>query len=455
VKRLGIIVAVGAAIRAVFVLLAARIPEGVHDPVRYLLHGLDLAAGDGYRSPEDGSPTAYYPVGYPLFLSFLFRAVALFHDPSATPVPDLFAAARDGTLSAHADVVGPFVWTALVCNVLLSVGTIVLVHHIARKLGGEIAGLVAAAIVACFPNLVFHTGALLTETLFLFLSLAALAVIVDGGDRVAKATPPARITPSRWIVGGALLGCAALVRPIVLALLPCVPLALLAGRIRLRNTASATALLVLACFAVLLPWSARNQVAMDAPILVSTNMGDNLCIGHHEGAPGHFVVPTPCETPDATSLRSGPRAEVARNADRRRQALAWAVANPEAELELLGRKLYFLLWHDHNGLTAVESYGNDRFLPDPVRAFLERTADLYFFATLALGTLGIGVLLWPPWSAPRLLLAAAIFAFATGPLLFFGHPRFHVPLSPLLAIAGALLSSKLVPARWRGRAKPA
>jgi len=187
---------------------------------------------------------------------------------------------------------------------------------------------------------------------------------------------------------------------------------------------------------------------MDAPVLVSTNTGDNLCIGHHPGAPGKFVMPAkPCPTPYAAHLRMGTYAEVRRNADRQDQALRYALAHPRAEIALLAKKLYYLFLHDHSGLEGVESYRNDRFLDPSLRSSLERVADFYFFAVLLLGAGGFALLLWPPWQARHLVFASAALVFTTVPLLFFGDPRFHVPLSPLLAIAGAVLVSRIASAR--------
>src|SRR4051794_7024158 len=49
-------------------------PEGgisLHDPIFYMYLGDRIAHGGGYRIP-DGTPSAYYPVGYPAVLSAVF-----------------------------------------------------------------------------------------------------------------------------------------------------------------------------------------------------------------------------------------------------------------------------------------------------------------------------------------------------------------------------------------------
>ena len=146
-----------------------------------------LAAGDGYRYgfEADQGLTAYYPPGYPLVLGgavWLARLVL------------------PGTVSAF-DVA---VWL----NVALSVATIGLVFVLGRRLAGPAVGLVAAGIWAVWPNLVFHSGIVLTETLFLFLLVLLLIVLL--GDRRGAGRPGV----ARLVAVGVLFGLVLLVRPV-------------------------------------------------------------------------------------------------------------------------------------------------------------------------------------------------------------------------------------------------
>ena len=80
----------------------------------------------------------------------------------------------------------------------------------ARRIAGPVAGIVAACIYALYPNLVFHTGVLMSETLYIFLFLAFLAVLLwrpwpDGlsGDGSLASRPSCSAWPSwcgrsRW-----------------------------------------------------------------------------------------------------------------------------------------------------------------------------------------------------------------------------------------------------------------
>ena len=103
-------------------------------------------------------------------------------------------------------------------------------------------------------------------------------------------------------------------------------------------------------------------------------------------------------------------------------------------MSLLCRKAFHLLKHDHDALTVAESWGVDAFIRPRLRRTLERTADVFFFATLGLGVLGLLWMAWRPRDPGHLLLLYASLALALAPLAFFGDPRFHVPVLPLLAI---------------------
>jgi 4-amino-4-deoxy-L-arabinose transferase-like glycosyltransferase len=443
---LAAVLGVGAALRLGWVAFATRVPEGRHDPARYLLHALDLSEGRGYEIPQDGTPTAYYPVGYPFALSLVFRGVGVFHAPEHAPTRKLMAAAWRDRLAVHGDSLVHLVWAGTLFNAALGIASVALVFWIARRLAGTGAAALAAALTAAFPNLVFHTGVLMTETLFVFLLLASLALLLAAPWRDGEPRP------LRLLTFGLGVGAAALVRPPVLVLLPALPLALLAGRLGWRRATGATLLAGLGAALVVAPWSVRNLLVMGAPIAISTNVGDNLCVGHYPGAPGHFVITPVCRgsRPYGKPVVN-PQWEVERSAELRRKALRFAWQNRADEPALLLRKLYFTLWHDHNGLAASESHGKDPFLGDRLRRGLAVAADGYYYGVLALALPGLLWMVRRPWEPRRILLVLAVLGLVGAPLPFFGNPRFHVPILPLLCIAAGLTISALAQA-WRGRA---
>jgi 4-amino-4-deoxy-L-arabinose transferase-like glycosyltransferase len=172
---------------------------------------------------------------------------------------------------------------------------------------------VAAAVgLALYPNLVFHTGALLGETLYNSLFLAFLAVAVSGawaarpagdvvadpddGDVVGAARCARAPLLGRALACCVLLGLAIMVRPISLAVVPVVLACWWLARRDLRTVARWSAALLVGVAACVLPWTVRNAVRLHAFVPISTNTGDNLCIGHAEGANGAFVALDACRT---------------------------------------------------------------------------------------------------------------------------------------------------------------
>jgi hypothetical protein len=407
-RWLAAILVLAAALRIVWVAYAAREPQGVHDPIFYHGYARSIAAGIGYQLPD--GYTAYYPIGYPAVLGVVFALV------THTPIPDNLEL------------------TAGYLQVFLGVATVALAYEVGRRLFSPAVGLLTGVWIAVFPNLIYHTATYLTETLFNLIVMAALAVLLWS---------PWRDGPPGWAriaVFGALVGGSALVRPISLLFLPLLPIAWLVAGGDWRRAAQYTGIAAVMTAAVILPWTVRNVIVMDAPVIISTNLGDNLCMGHYPGARGHFALPEHCFPEDEYAGLSREEFEVRRNDDNTRRAIRFAVDHPVVELKLLSRKAYYTWEHDHDGLWAVESYGDDPFIDDGLRTALERVADVFFYVTISLGGLGLVGLVLPWGDGRRIFFLLALLSLAGIPLVFFGDARFHVPAVPLLALSAAWLA---------------
>ena len=114
------------------------------------------AEGRGYVSYLDGEATAYYPIGFPAILG------ALYWLGNHVPLVDVDLMLLTG-----------------VFQVAVSVATVWLTFVVGRRLIGPRAGLAAAGVLALFPNLVYQVTTIQVETTFIFLTMAALAIVVD------------------------------------------------------------------------------------------------------------------------------------------------------------------------------------------------------------------------------------------------------------------------------------
>jgi 4-amino-4-deoxy-L-arabinose transferase-like glycosyltransferase len=159
-------------------------------------------------------------------------------------------------------------------TVLIGVGTIALIALVARRLAGRRAGLLAAGLAAVYPNLWLNDGALMSETLALFLGVVVIIASYRAWDE-----PSVR----RFAVLGLALGVASLARAeaaLLLGLLV-VPLAVwvprLDGwRVRLGRMALASAV----ALAVMAPWVGANLVRFEEPATLSTQAGPTLDVAN-------------------------------------------------------------------------------------------------------------------------------------------------------------------------------
>ena len=415
------ILAVALGARLAWALYATREPLPFYsgDAYSYYYYGNQLAAGEGYVSYVTHEPTAYFPIGYPAILAGLFWFV------QHTPIPDNLPMA--GSL----------------LNALLGTLAVGLVFVIARRLFDTRVGLVAAAITAVFPNLVFYVATLQLETAFIFFALAAVAVVVTHDW---SAGPPGR---ARLLAFGTVLGLSALVRPFSLPFLAGLVAAVLVGGYGWRRAAAALAWVAIALVVVLTPWTIRNLVRMDSPVVFSTNMGDTLCQDRSLDSTGKFAFAPHClEGYEDVTLEE---LEVRRNSENTRRAIEFVREHPGKELELIRKRAWLMMKDDHDGLTAPESQGADLFLGHRLRTILGRTADWFFYAVLTLGALGLPAFVRGRRPV-RVFVVIAMLSLLVVPLGLWGNPRFHMPVLPFLAVTAAVPLARL-PLGRRPRAR--
>ena len=420
------ILAVAFLVRAGWVVLAAR-RALVGDPVAYTYHGEQLARGQGYRSivaafrtltpPErsgDFPPTAFYPIGYPAALAAVFWLV--FHTPIADDLPR---------------AVGFF-------QLVLGVATVLLVAEVARHLCGPRVGLFAGAVVAVFPSLVFYTAAAQLETLFNFLVMAAVLIVVGA--------PWPRLTRNRLLLFGLVLGLSALVRPLSLLVVPVLGFVWLLAGVGWRRTMVQLAWATLAIVVVVSPWLARNVVVMKSPVF-STGIGDALCDSRHEGAQGYFEIAEEYCLDGYEHLPLD-KQEVERNRDNTRKAFEFVLEHPADEARLMFWRGYYAYRSDYETLITIDAdrshpLRGSRFVP-----VLQSLADAYYVAVGALALMSLRAFLTR--RDPRRAFVVLVgMGMAATPFLLFGDPRYHVPVLPFLAIGAASTMSAAVGARLR------
>jgi 4-amino-4-deoxy-L-arabinose transferase-like glycosyltransferase len=369
------------------------------DQYSYWYYGEEISEGRGYISYVTDVGTAYYPIGYPATLATMFWL------QDHTPLPDHQPTA---VALLHAAMATATVW---------------FVYLIARAAVGRNLALVAAAIAALFPNLIFNVPTYTLETAFIFWSTAALAVLLT--HDWSTGAPSVR----RLLAFGAVLGASVMTRPFSLPFLIGLVLALVVVKAGWKRTLQSVGIALLPILVLMTPWTIRNFGAMHAFVPISTNLGDTACIDRSMDADGGFrwAVHDGCAQPDL------PEAE--RNRENIGNAIDFVITHPMKELWLMANRFGRMLEHDHSGLEEAESV-NGRVLTEGQRDIATAVADWWFWLTMAASAVGVIGLL-RHHAPPQLVIVTAFVTLMLLPVLLWGNVRFHIPVLPFAAVAAA------------------
>jgi 4-amino-4-deoxy-L-arabinose transferase-like glycosyltransferase len=368
------------------------------DSVFYHYAARSLDEGRGYTSFLSGDSTALFPPGYPFFLGGLYAAF------------------------------GPDPQVGETANVILGAATCVLAFALAGLLLGWRAGVAAGLILALFPGQVLYVPALMSEVLFTFLFVAVLLL-------AALATRlRARGRTLLVAATGLTAGLAALVRGealfIPLMILPFWAIAWADWRAALRGGA----LVVAAMAAIVLPWSARNYLVMDSPILLSSNIGGNFLMGRYASTMERVAAVDELQAP---YLGLPPKElEVKTNSAAWREGLKLVLTKPWREVQVAGPKLKALYDRDDDFVPHVEGFLSGQRLDEPLRTILRQVANGYYFAVLGLAGIG-AVAAWSRRRPAAALLAWTVLLWTVNETLMIADSRYHLPLIPAFTLLAA------------------
>jgi len=202
-----------------------------------------------WRYEENGVPTAYWPIGYPLFLAIIYR---------------LF---------------GHHYWVVQLFNVFLSSGICVFTYLVAKRLLSPASSRLTLVILALFPSQIFFTNILASEILFTFLLLLVIYFLHKQMNRPSIYSP---------LIIGILLGVLILIRAVALLLPLVIMFFYFKSKRRPRLILKDTALTFLMIFLMLFPWVLRNKLVLGT-FTVATSGGINLYIGNSPISSGSWV----------------------------------------------------------------------------------------------------------------------------------------------------------------------
>jgi 4-amino-4-deoxy-L-arabinose transferase-like glycosyltransferase len=401
---LGAVIALAFILRLVYVLLNPS-PAIVDDSLHYDDIATNLAGGNGFSMsnehlleadrPEDGgpAPTARRPALYPVFLSLFYRAL------------------------------GQNYLAVLMVQAVLGTFCCYLTYALALAAFGNLrAAQIALALSAVYPPFVRYCAGLLTEIIFLTLTMAAFlaahSVVTNGRLRMS-------------VLAGILGGLAMLCRPTALFFLPLQGILLLwvaGGPGAVRRWVSHMLAYAVAFSLVMSPWIIRNYAVFDTFIPGFTSAGYNLFMGTYPAARGLANL-EPEDWPAELREDLEGAGEIETDAIFRRYAFKNIADQPFEYVKLVSMKLvrgWFVIKTGH------------RWAPTPLSVVVHGPLLMLAFAGIALG-----------WSRRRF----AVFLIAVGAVAFTGfhalvvsNLRYNLPAVPfaiiLASAALAWLASK-------------
>ncbi len=325
---------------------------------------------------------------------------------------------------------------------LMGLGSLVLLSAIGNRLFRPPTGPIAAGIALLYYPLVYFEGELLVTSLFLFLSLFGIWMLL----RAMKGR-----TAVGWPIAGLVLGAAAVTRP---TLLPLIPFLLLwmVRHIRGRSRFPVVLGLFVAGLALFPAWATYRNVALSGdPVVVASQGGINLYIGNNSDSDGKTatipgwadVAYETKEYQDNVWLAAKLMAEretgrilspseVSRYWTGR--TVKWMRSNPAGALRLFADKVYFFL--------------NNHEIPNnrPVASYVRDYAPLLYFVNIGFGLilpLAIIGMFLPGANRPGKELILIFLIIQTGLVIaFFVCARFRLPIVPLFILfAGHTVSS--------------
>ncbi len=321
-----------------------------------------------------------------------------------------------------------FAYVYLVQNAM-DLGIILGLWALGRRVFGEKVGLLAAGLWALYPMGAFFAckiGAETSGTFWLVMGLWLLVGAAEGGGR------------KRAMIAGLLVGMAVVTRTFLLALLPWLPLVLLARRNDRGRPLGVTLAFLVGVACCIAPVTVRNGLMAGEWVLISANSGLILYVGNNPQARGVATrVLGISQNVDEqwSDIRRYVEERVGRPVSRRevdeywrREVCSFIREHPWRFVALLGRKCLLALSAKEHSDMYFASFEERMFTPS-LRLFFVPIALL-----IPLGVAGMAMRM-PSKSATLLMLVPAAQFMVL--IIFSVTERYRFPAVPFLCLFAA------------------
>jgi 4-amino-4-deoxy-L-arabinose transferase-like glycosyltransferase len=357
---------VAAAVRIFYVFSVSYAPLE-NDAKEYDTLGIFLSQGKGYINVS-GEPTAYRPPIYPLFLGAIY-----------------FIAGHN------------LLWVRLF-QAFMGAAICVLAYLIAIKIFNEKIATLSGVLCCLYPPLVFDVSQIMTETLFSFLLMLGIWLLISRRGSV------------NLFLSGFVFSLALLTRPFLVFFLPFVCYWLI---LRYKNGApKKMAILIAGILIALLPWTIRNYYRLGTFVPFANVGGLTLY--------NSYVVPqkgfgfNSLKSIDDEYFEIGN--ETLRNKYLIRKSIEYVKYNPAKVIQLTAVKMLLFIY-PFDGHWYPLSLGSKY--------------NIFWGVILCFSMLGIIIHLDDRDINKKLIIFLFI-SFVIGIIVFYGSPRFRLPIDPLL-----------------------
>lgn len=389
---LPVLLIIALAVRLAWAFLIPVAP--VSDAAAYLAFAQNLAEHGVFGfTPEE--PGAYWAVG----------------------TPALYAGAYMVTESWPVAVV--------TVNILSSLVVVWGLWDLGRRWFGETEGRIAALLFALWPMPVQFVTTMASEVHFMATTLLALMA----WDR-AREIRSARF----WlfaVLAGLALAAGTYLRPIALLIPAALALAALlrAPRTSLGPVLKA-GLTTAMIFALVAPWSARNERIFGEPVFMSTNFWANFWMGNHPGTNGEYA-PLPPETDTMGEIERAHHMKALALAHLKEDPVGFVTRTIWKSARLHQRETIGVVWNEA---------GVRRLLGDGGVTALKLVSTGWWYAVLLAALAGIAVLVRRRGAWAALLSEPVwlwIYFTAIHAVIVVGD-RYHMPAIPMIALLASL-----------------
>jgi 4-amino-4-deoxy-L-arabinose transferase-like glycosyltransferase len=364
---------------------------------------MDVASYEMYGNKilESGilSISAYHPPAYPLLIALVYK------------------------------IFSQKIFYVYLAQAILGMFITLFIYLIARDSFSKKAGLISSAVSLLYWPLTLYSGILMSEILFIFLTLSGIYLFFKGLDTEKVIY---------FAACGISIALSSLTRSINLLLLFIIPLSYMFCIIKNRKYFFRNTIIFIISFCITIaPWALRNYFKFHKVILVDTLGGINLYVGNNDRARGLYIYMSDNDLKAAIKKYVLPQAQyndiVISDTNLKKAAIKYIMQNKVHFVELTTWRLALFASFDFLGVDWIlTTYMVKNILfKNMIWHIIVFISDILFFI---LAVAGLSSLLKN--RKGRILFLFIIYYFCLTSL-FYISARYRLPVIPFMSIGAA------------------